>query len=247
MKYLLTLVFTLYTIALSAQLETGSITYSMEMGEMEGEMAQVASMMQDMSMTVSFKPGMSVTEMDMMGFIKTKTIQEGTKMTQYMDMMGQKIKTVTDTDNMQEILGAEGEELMEKIGDMYSLTKVPGDTKEILGYTCTRTNVNMNLEAIMPEGEDAADIPDDVKNMQIIMYTTEDIKMDNLNFQMVKDLKFDGAPLMMIIDAGPMKMTMSATTIGKEVDPSVWLAPKGDYQEMDLNDLQNMGLDGFGF
>ena len=218
------------------------------MGEAEGEMAQVAAMMGDMKMTVSFKPGVSVTEMDMMGFVKTKTIQEGTKVTQYTDLMGQKIKVMTDTENVGEVLGEEGEELMEKMQDMYSLEKKPDDTKIILGYNCTRTDVYMDIMSLMPEGEEVPeDMPEEIKNMKIITYLTEEIKMDNLNFQMVKDLKFDGAPLMMVIDMGMMKMTMEASEISKEVDPAVFLAPEGDYKEMDIEDLQGMGLDGFGF
>jgi len=71
--------------------------------------------------------------------------------------------------------------------------------------------------------------------------------MGNLDFKLVQDMKFPGAPLMMIVDMGPMQMTLKATELLTEVDPSVFEAPEGNYKEMTMEELQGMGLDGFGF
>lgn len=246
MKYISTLLFVLASLVASAQITTGAITYDIEMGELEGEMAAAAAFMQDMKMTISFKPGMSVTEMDMMGFIKTKTFQEGTSTTQYMDMMGQKIKIVSDLEDVQEMMGAEGEELMKKMEDIYKKSEVKGATKEILGYTCQKVEIDMNIADMIPDGEE---VPEEVGDMKMVLYTTDQIKMDNVELQMMKNLKFEGAPLQMVMDMGMMKMTMTATNVSKEVDPSVWNAPEGNYKEMTPEELQNMGMnmEGFGF
>jgi len=248
MKYFNTLLFSLLALTLSTQITTGSITYSMEMEGGEGQMAQALDMLKDMNMVVSFNPDMTVTEVDMMGMIQMKTITEGTTSTQYMDMMGQKIKMVHSQEELKEMLGVEeGEELMDKMDELYKFHPVTGDTKELLGYTCKRTDITMDLEAMVPEGKSSPEITDVMKEMTITAYLTEEIQVSNFDFMMAKNLQFKGAPLLMTIDMGVMKMTMRAIDFNKEVAPSVFQAPEGEYTEMDPSTMPGMGLDGFGF
>jgi len=247
MKYFCTFLFSLLFFALSAQITTGSISYNIEMDGGEGDMGQAAAFLKDMNMIISFKPDVSVTEMDMMGMIKMKTISEGSTSTQYMDMMGQKIKVVSDRSSLEKLLGAEGEELQEKMKEIYNFQPVAGDTKELLGYNCKRTNITMDLEAFAPEGEKSDAMSGQFGEMKITAYLTEEIQMSNLDFMMAKNLQFKGAPLLMTIDLGMMKMTMRATDFNKDVPASAFQAPEGNYQEMDPESLQGLGLDGFGF
>ena len=244
MKYLNTYLFFFISMTLSAQITTGSIRYTINMGG-AGDNSQAASLLQDMEMELSFKPNVSVVDMTMMGMIETKTINEGSTTTQYMDMMGQKIKVVTDQSELEEILGASGDELVEKMNQLYKYNKVPGDTQEILGFQCTRVDITVDLETLMGESDEDLSSLGLIDNMTITAYVTEDIDIGTVNFMMTNNLMFKGAPLLMTMDMGIMKMDWEATSFSKDVHPSVFQAPKGDYKEMDPADIPGMG--GFRF
>ena len=61
--------------------------------------------------------------------------------------------------------------------------------------------------------------------------------------------RLDGTPLSMTTDVGVMKMTFEATEVKTKVDPSVFEVPEGDYKEMSMEELQQLGMSpgSFGF
>ena len=248
MKYLLVIIVFCLGNSLSSQISTGSITYNMKMDDTEGQMEQITALFQDMNMQISFNPEVSVVDMTMLGMIQMKTITQGNKSTQYMDIMGQKIKVVTNQDDLKDVLGVENqEEFSQKVNELYKLTPVLGDTKEVLGYNCTRTDITMDIERFIQDSEELENLPAEMKDMKITAYVTEEIQMSSLDFMMVKNLKFKGAPLLMTVDMGIMTFTIRATDFNKDVDPSIFQAPEGEYQEMSPQDLEGLGLGGFGF
>ena len=95
------------------------------------------------------------------------------------------------------------------------------------------------------EGE----VPSEMANMSVTMYLTEDIKMDNFSLQQLPGLELSGTPLSMTMDLGLAKMTFEASEVNTDVDPSVFEIPEGDYKEMSLEDLQQLGMNpgSFGF
>lgn len=227
-----------------AQITSGSIEMSVtdfNMPDMAGEDSNqdmMGGMMNSMKMTMYFKPGQQVTDMDMMGMMQTKTIYKDNMSIQYMDMMGSKIK----------ITSALGQDMFDQYGidqetlaTMYQVKYDKSETKTILDYSCYKAIITMNMSDLIKE----QDYPAELKNMEIEMYITDDIKMDSYSFQQIPGLKLDGTPLQMNMDVGPMKMTFEATQINTTVDDSHFAEPSGDYKEMTLEEFQNMA-GGFG-
>ena len=230
-----------------SQLTSGSITmgitdFGMPGADEEGMGDQLGGMMKNMTMTIHFSPDKQVTDINMMGMMNMRQHFSDGVMTQYMDMMGQKIKMVipTGTEAFKE-LGLSQDE----IADAYNIEYDKSATKKIAGYDCYQATITMDLSKFDTTG----DIPAGMSNMDMTMYVTDDIKMDNFNLQQLPGVKLDGTPLSMTIDMGMMKMTYEATDIQTSVDPSVFEAPEGDYKEMSMEELQQMGVNpgSFGF
>jgi hypothetical protein len=93
------------------------------------------------------------------------------------------------------------------------------------------------------------EIPAEMANMKMTMYVTDEIKMDKFALQQLPGLQLDGTPLEMVMDMGMMKMTYTATEISKDIDMAVFDKPEGDYKEMSLEELQQLGMNprSFGF
>ena len=236
---------------INAQITTGSITMQMkgmdmgeELGGANGEdfSKQMEGIMGDMKMTMHFKPGKQVTEINMMGFISMNQHFEDGVMTQYMDMMGQKIKMEipVGADAFKE-LGLDESEISQAYKIDYNKEK----TKNIAGYECYEVSIKMDLSQF---GE-VDEIPAEMSDITTTMYITEDIKMDVIGMQQLPGLQLDGTPLSMTTDVGVMKMTFEATEVKTKVDPSVFEVPEGDYKEMSLEELQQLGMSpgSFGF
>lgn len=247
MKYkfiLLSLCFLIGSQFANAQISSGSITMGVtefDMPSAEGQegMDQMKGMMEDMGMTIHFKPGHQVTEVNAMGMINIKMHYVDNVMTQYMDMMGQKIKVVSPMgENAFAHLGLDAEAMK----DMYRVNYDKSATKEILGYNCYKATIKMNLEALSPK---AGDIPDEIKNMEMDMYVTNEIDMEQISLQNIPGLQLEGAPLQMDLNMGMMTMTYEATNIDTDPDDSLFEVPEGEYKEMTLEAFQNM-TGGFG-
>lgn len=234
--------------SVQAQLTSGSIKMEITdfgmpgMDDKDGMAGQMESMMKGMSMTINFRPGEQVTEMSMMGMMNMKQhFQEG-MMIQYMDVMGQKImiKTPTGMDAFKELGLSE-----EDIKEAYQITYDKSSSKNILGYDCYKATISMDLSKM---GQ-ADDLPEGMSNMDMILYISKDIKIDNFSMQQLPGIQLEGAPLSMEMDMGMMKMTYEATEINKSVDPNIFAKPEGDYREMSIEDMKKMGMNpgGFGF
>ncbi len=227
---------------LQAQLTTGSITMSLkDIGtDGVGGADQMAGMMESMTMITHFKPEKQVTEISMMGLINIKQHIKDGVMTQYMDMMGQKIKMEqpVGTDALNDLGVSE-----EQMKNAYDVSYDKSNTKNIAGYECYEATVKMDLSKL--EGE----MPPEMANISVTLYLTEDIKMDNFSMQQLPGLELSGTPLSMTMDMGLVKMTFEASEVNTDVDPSVFEIPKGDYKEMSLEELQQLGMSpgSFGF
>lgn len=237
-----------------AQITTGSVEYKFQDVEMnipEGEdaagMDQMKQLFDQMTMVYYFKPGKQVMKMSMMGMMDITQIFENGGQIQYMDMMGQKMKIVTDAEALKK-MGIE----KDKIKDMMKVTYDENDTKDILGYHCYRADMDMDMSKIaeMTGEEVGEDVMDEVGEMTMSFYITEEIDMGEVNMQQIQGLEMKGAPLEMVMSMGEM-MTMKfvAVNIDKQVDPANFNAPPGEYIEMSQEDLMKMGMDpnGFGF
>ena len=240
--------------AVTAQITSGTITmaitdFSMpqmeEMGDMGGQMEE---MMKSMTTSIHFKPGVQVTDINMFGMMNMKQYYQDDVMTQYMDMMGQKIKIVTPADDVSSLksMGLDPEIMKDLITVKYDKS----DTKTILGYKCYKAEVHMDWNDLITTDEDIpAEAIAVLENMNFVMYITEDIKMDQFRMQNMPTFDMTGTPLMWLMDMGMMKITMEAIEFDKDVNPAVFDAPEGDYKEMKIEDLQKMGMNpgSFGF
>jgi len=106
----------------------------------------------------------------------------------------------------------------------------------------------------MGEGAEANEVIEQSKemfsNMEMTTYLTEEIELPAIHLQQFQGLQLKGAPMYIYMDMGMMKMTMEVTSISKVVDESVFVKPpEGEYKEMSLEELQQMGMGsgGFGF
>lgn len=224
MRHTLTIAFLLFSIYSFAQITSGHIKYVLsEVSFEQAEMAQAGAMMQNSTMDIYFTPEQQKTVADMMnGMMKTQSYQTDSSMIQYMDMMGQKIKVVMEVPES-------AEEAMKDIDIRYDKS----DTKEIAGYNCYKASLNIP----MPDST--------MDDMEMKLYISDEIKMKTFNVQQIRNLKIEGTPLMMVIDAGIMRMTYEAKEVNKEFEKSIFDLPTGAYKTMTLKELESLGMSGF--
>ncbi|MFT6811257.1 MAG: hypothetical protein ACJA01_004505 [Saprospiraceae bacterium] len=231
-----------FVTVINAQITTGSLVLEIADASMEKEEgAHFGGMMKGMTMTMHFTPEKQMTDirMNMMGMdMSIKQFHDNGTMTQFMDMMGQKIKVVSGMEALQKS-GAD----MEALQEAYSVSYDKSDTKIILGYKCHRANITMEMKSVLGEAE----MPDGMQNMSLIAYVTEDIKINQFSLEQFKGLHLDGTPLLMIMNMGMMRMTYTAISFDKDIDPKVFEYPTGEYKEMPIDDMQKMGMGGSGF
>ncbi len=240
MKYLSALFLVFLSFSLSSQATSGSLT--MEITDISSPMenAQMTELMKGMEMETHFTPENQVTviNMDMMGMKMTmRQYYEGNVMTQFIDMMGQKMKTKIDMSDMD----AAGYDLA-MMKDAYNVTFDKTNTQEILGFQCYKAIITMDVEKMTAEKE----IPQGMREMQVICYITDDIKMNHFAVEQLKGMELPGTPLKMEMDMGIMSMTYQATSFSKGVDASIFEYPEGDYKEMDAGAFKGLG-GSFGF
>lgn len=237
MKYLNTVFILFLAFGLTAQITTGSLV--MEITDVRSTMPggeQMVEMMKGSEMSMHFTPEKQVTvmTMKMMGMdMITRNYLEGNMNTSYMDMMGQKIKTSVDMEDTTH----NGIEL-DKLAEAFKVTYDKSDTKEILGHSCYKAEIIMDMSAFA----NSTSMQEGMEKTKMTAYLTDDIKMYNFEMKEFKGLEFQGTPLFMSIDAGLMKMTYEATSFSKDVDPSIFVHPKGDYKEMDPAMLRGLGI-----
>jgi hypothetical protein len=122
-------------------------------------------------------------------------------------------------------LKSESAKMME--GDEIKYDK--SDRKKILGRDCYKATFESETNG---------------QKLSIVLYVTEEIKVPNSFVQNLNQMQLAGTPLQWIVDAGMMKMTFEATEISKELAGDFFSKPAGDYKEMSMEQLQQMGMGG---
>lgn len=199
-----------------AQMKEGSVTYSMEFASDNPDMAMSLSMLAGSKMTTYFTTGKTRTEVTMGTFGTNTTIadEKAKKVLMLMDMMGQKTATETKIEDKKDD--------KDKADDFE--VEITSETKEILGYKCTK--------AIM-KTEDGT-----VMNI----WFTKDITVSTAG-QSYYNEQMPGFPMQFEIDQSEMKITFIATAIDKSAPKKSLFdmkVPEG-YKVMTEEELKAMG------
>ncbi|MBK8506297.1 MAG: hypothetical protein IPL46_31310 [Saprospiraceae bacterium] len=213
---------------LGQQMSQGTVKFAVtDVQTTSTEMQQMIGSMKGMSQVIEFDGKHQRVTMDMMGgLMKIKTYWDATtNVTEtYMDMMGQKIKTVMSGEDMDK-LKAESADMMK--GNEIKYDK--NDRKKILGRDCYKATFESETNG---------------QKFSMVLYVTEEIKVPNSFVQNLNQMQLVGTPLQWIMDAGMMKMTFEATEISKELAGDFFSKPEGEYKEMSMEQLQQMGMGG---
>jgi len=204
--------FILFSFQAIAKEFKGIITYkiSVEGSSVTDEMKA----MMPKTMTMSIKGNKSRSEM-IMSMGKTINISDGDTKTaiMLMDMMGQKIAIESTTDDIMKELGDSPETKVE----------VTSETKEILGYSCKKAIIT---------------IPED--DMELIVYYTDEIGTQALNFDNPQFKDIDGVMLEFEIPNEMFNMHFTAVSIDKKnIDDSEFDIPEG-YEIKTKEEMQGM-------
>ncbi|MBK9213855.1 MAG: hypothetical protein IPO14_13170 [Saprospiraceae bacterium] len=238
---LLLLISTTFSIGFAQkQLSEGYI--KMEVTDVQSDdpkVMQAAEMMKGGLMEFYFTQAKARVDMTMGMMMKTKNFTDvaANKSYSFMDIMGKKIKLVTDMNDKDSKKTKDTEKAMKDIE--FKVKRHDGVTKNILGYTCTKVEVSM--------------IPKDGEPMKMVYYVTDAIKMpknagiNNMNRGMGKTKLPDigGNPLQMTINAGPMALTYTAVKISEKIYDKDFEMPSG-YKEMTEEEMSKMFQGGGG-
>lgn len=207
----------------------------------EGMEEMMKGMMESIEMTMIYKPDMMVSKTNMMMMQMEQHMENG-KMTQYMDVMGQKIKMVIDT-NDPESYGISKEQY-DKIMSLYkNVVFDKSARKTIAGFDCYKASMKMDMSMFNPDQEKIEEVMPGMGEVEMIFYITEKIPVSNYYMQNIP-VQLPGMPLEMDMNMGPMKMTFTTTEYSAEVDPKAFKAPEGDYQEMTMEEMKKLGMGG---
>ena len=191
------------------------------------EMAPMLDVMKGSTNEIHFDDKKQKVEINMMGGMMLMRVYQdiASKTSEtYMDMMGQKIKTVLTKEQMDQQV----ETSKEMLGDA-KVQYDRSDTKMILGYKCHRGTIEYAAEG---------------QTMKMIFFVTPEIKVPQVYVQNLNGLELEGTPLAMTIDMGMMSMTYEAEEISDKLDPDFFVKPDGNYQEMTFEQLQKLGMGG---
>ncbi len=217
-----------YTMLTAQVIEQGTLKMAMiDAQSSDPNIEAMIGMMKGSVIETSFKGTQQRVTMEVMnGMVKTVTLSDvATKQSDtYMDMMGQKIKLSVSPEETARL----EEESKRTMGEG-TISIDRSITKEILGYNCYL-------------GTYQAEVDDQVINVEL--YITDAIKVPQMFVQNTKHLQVDGTPLEMTVDMGMARMTYQATSFNQQLDLSFFSPPTGNYTEMTLEQLQQMGLGG---
>lgn len=203
------------TFASIAQMKKGEVVYSMNFSSDNPEMSMVSTMMAGSQMSMAFMPGKSRADisMGMMGNMTTISDSKKKKTLALVDMMGMKYATET---------ALEAQTAEDNSNQNVEITT---ETKEILGYTCTKALVTS-------EGS------------TMTIWFTKDIEAYT-NGQQYHNSKIPGFPLSMMISQNDMNIDMTATEVKKTVSKKKFSmkVPEG-YEIKTAEELEMMGSGG---
>ncbi len=236
---LMSFLFLTFGVNLTAQ-ELTQGTIVLELTDISSEDEQTAAgleMMKGMSTTYVFNDKYAYSTMDMMGgMIKSTSLMDRAdeKMDLLIDAMGNKMyieSTKAERDELQS--NDQMAELLENVDIKYH----DEDTKEILGYKCTKVTIS-------PKEGAEDEVP-----MKFILYVAKDIKASSQMIQQFQSFDIDGFPLEFTIDMNVGTMTYTTTELSKEVDEKLFKIKTAGYQKMTMKEFseQMQGMGGMGF
>ncbi len=191
------------------------------------EMEQMVGAMKGATQEIYFSDNRQKVVVDMMsGMMKIQMFQDLDANTaeNYMDMMGQKIKTVMTSEQLDK-QKEDSEALLADTEIKYD----KGDTKEILGYPCYKATLDLVTQG---------------QSVKMEFYLTESIQVPQAFIQNMNYLDLPGTPLEFKMGMDVMSMTYVAREITEEVPGDFFTKPEGEYQTMTMEQLQQMGLGG---
>jgi GLPGLI family protein len=200
------------TLVSFAQMKKGIVTYDMNFSSDNPEMAAMSSMMAGSKMTMYFTAGKSRADvsMGMIGTMATISDQKAKKTVSLVDMMGAKYATETPL-----------EENVAKPEDQ--TVEITTETKEILGYTCTKALITSPESGTMT------------------VWFTKDIQAFTSG-QNYYNSSIPGFPLSMSISTNDITIDMVANKVEKKVDKKLFSTkiPEG-YEIKTAEELEQMG------
>ncbi|WP_343635883.1 hypothetical protein [Fluviicola sp.] len=216
MKHLLLSILFLAVVGTSIAQTTGQISYSMDFASDNPDMAMALPMMQGSTMELYFMPDKSKIEMTMGTFMKMNTVADvkANKGLLLMEIMGNKTAT-----ELTDLSKAEKEKTEEP------KVEVTSETKDIVGYKCTKTIVR------------------DADGNEAIMWIATDLKASLKGQQQFGNSKINGVPLEFSTVNNGMTIHFIATKFNKKVDKKVFGMdiPEG-YTKVSEEDLKQMGM-----
>lgn len=197
-----------------AQTTTGQISYTMDFSSDNPDMAMALPMMQGSTMEMYFVPNKSKIDMTMGTFMKMNTVADtkANKGLMLMEIMGNKTATELDLSKTDKEEKAE------------PTVEVTSETKDIVGYKCTKTIVR------------------DADGNEAIMWIASDLKASLKGQQQFGNSKVNGVPLEFSTVNNGMTIHFIATKFTKKVDKKAFSLkiPEG-YTKVSEDDLKNMG------
>ena len=216
MKHLLLSILFLAVVGTSiAQTTTGQISYTMDFSSDNPEMAMALPMMQGSTMELYFMPNKSKIDMTMGTFMKMNTTSDtkANKGLMLMEVMGN--KTATEMDLSKADKDAKPED---------TKVEVTAETKEIIGYKCTKTIIR------------------DAEGNEVIMWVAADLKASLKGQQQFGGSQINGVPLEFSTVNNGMTIHFIATKFNKKVDKKAFnLTIPDGYTKVSEEDLKNMG------
>src|SRR6056297_567545 len=215
------LIFCLMTTTIWGQKAFSEGSVKFEITEVTSDNPQLAGqleMMKGSTMTIFVKEDQQLTSMNMMnGMMQQKMImdKENNSMLMLMDMMGRKIKVDMPMDDAD----------MDDVD--VNIEYFEDDRKEIAGYDTYKAVMITKAEG---------------QEVELETYITDEFKFDGKMIQNAPGSKqLRGMPLEYTIKQPQLSMTFTAQEILTSVDDSVFDIDTEGYEEMDPEELQNMG------
>lgn len=191
------------------------------------EMQQMVGMMQGSTQEIYFNQQKQKVVIGMMsGMMQMQIFQDFDSDTfeTYMDMMGNKIKTVMGAEEL-----AEQKKNAEAALANTKIVYDKNDRKDIIGYSCYKATLTSEGEA----------------PMNMTFYLTDEVKVPQAYIQNLSQVQLDGTPMEMQLKvAGMMDLTYTAVEVKEGLDTKFFVKPEGAYKEMSMDDLKQMGLGG---
>jgi len=197
------------------------------------EMAGYLEMMKGTETEYFYTEEKSMVKANMMGgMVEMNTIvnNKDESMVMLMNTMGQKMH-IESTKEERDMAEAKSGQEMPEVNIEYD----ENVTKEILGHECIQATVTI--------GDDEAD-----GSVKMIMFVAPDVKMSAKMIQGLDKVDMKGFPLEYIMDAGVMKLTVTATELKDEVDVSAFEYDTKGYKKMTWEEFgETMKAMGGGF